>query len=338
MGTDRDSETGAGAERDDSLARLIARAGRREEPPELVEAQVRAAVRAEWTRVTDRRRKRKYMIVAAAAVVAFAAVGLSSFLPRPDSAVPDPVGRIVRATGDVRFLAPDGEVLRVGAAPFAEALRAGYAVLTGTDAGINLAIAGGVSVRLAPSTRLEWVDAHRARLLTGAVYVDSPPRVDSVYLAIETDFGDVTHFGTQYLVAVGASELTVRVREGMVAFNSGAVREIASAAEQIAVDKAGQVRRARVDPYGPEWSWAEALAPEFDITDRSLLDFLEWASRETGRPVAFADEALRLEARDVMLKGSTHGLTVAQALDAVLSTTNFTAEAANGRLLVTRRR
>lgn len=338
MGTDRDSETGAGVERDDSLARLIARAGRREEPPELVEAQVRAAVRAEWQSVTDRRRKRNYMIVAAAAVVAFAAVGLSSLLQRPDSAAPDPVGRIVRATGDVRFVAPDGQVVRVGAAPFEEAVRAGDAVVTGTDAGINLAIEGGVSVRLAPSTRLEWLDAHRARLHAGAVYVDSPPMGDAAYIAIETGFGRVTHFGTQYLVALGPSGLTVRVREGVVAFNAGTVRELASAAEEIGVDHSGQVRRGRIDPYGPDWGWAEALAPELDVTDRSVAEFLEWVARETGRPVEFADEALRLEARGVMLKGSTRGLTVAQALDAVMSTTNLTADASDGRLLVTRRR
>lgn len=338
MGTDRNSPTDAGAERGDSLGRLIARAGPRAEPPELLEAQVRAAVRAEWQSVTDGRRRRKYMIVAAAAVVAFAAVGLSSLLPRPETAAPDPIGRIVRAHGDVRFVATDGHVVRIGAAPFTQEIRAGEAVVTGAAGGINLAVAGEVSVRLAPSTHLEWLDAHRARLLSGAVYVDSPLRGDAAYIAIETAYGRVTHFGTQYLVALGASGLTVRVREGVVAFNAGAVREIANAAEELTIDDGGQVSRARVDPFGPPWQWVEALAGEFEIANRSVLEFLEWAGRETGRPVEFTDEALRLEARSAMLKGSTRGLTVAQAIDAVMSTTNLAADSTDGRIRVTRRR
>lgn len=337
MGTEQNSETGAGVERGDSLGRLIARAGRRAEPPELMEAQVRAAVRAEWQRVTDRRRKRNYMIVAAAAVVAFAAVGLSSLLQLPRSAAPDPIGRIVRANGDVRFVATDGHVVRIGAAPFTQMIHAGDTVVTGTG-GINLAIEGGLSVRLAPATRLEWLEEHRARLLAGAVYVDSPPLNDAAYIAIETDFGRVTHFGTQYLVSLSPARLTVRVREGVVAINAGAVRELANAAEELTVDNSGQVHRARIDPYGPDWGWVEALAGEFDVTNRSVLQFLEWAARETGRPLEFADETLRLEARNAMLKGSTRGLTVTQAIDAVMSTTNLAADATDGHIRVTRRR
>ena len=131
--------------------------------------------------------------------------------------------------------------------------------------------------------------------------------------------------------------LTVRVREGVVAFNSGALRELANAAEELRVDSVGQVRRARIDRHGPGWAWVEALAPEFEITNHSVLEFLEWAARETGRPLEFTDETLRLEARSALLKGNTRGLTVTQAIDAVMSTTNLATQTTDDRILVTRR-
>lgn len=330
-------------EREDSLGRLIAWAGRRAEPPELLEAQVRAAVRDEWQRISDRRRRRNYMIVAAAAVVTFAAVGVGVLLQMPQPQSLEPIGQVVRASGDVRFIEPDGTLVRVGAAPFEERVRAGSEVATAADSGVNLLIDGNVSVRVGASTHLKWLDGRRVRLLAGAVYVDSPsddaasagraPR----RMTIETDYGRITHVGTQYLVMVAPSGLTVRVREGVVIVDAESARQVARATEEVSIDRKGTVSRSRISPYGDAWGWVEALAGEFDITNRSVLDFLEWVSRETGRPVEFASPTLRREAANAVLQGSTRGMPVDQALDSVMATTNFAAAARDGRLLVTSR-
>ncbi len=331
------------AEREDSLGRLIAWAGRRAEPPELLEAQVRAAVRDEWRRVSDRRRKRNYMIAAAAAVVSFAAVGIGVLLQMPQPLSLEPIGQVVRASGDVRFIEPDGTLLRVGVAPFEERVRVGSEVATGADSGVNLLIDGSLSVRVGASTHLKWLDGQRARLLAGAVYVDSP-NDDAASagraarrLTIETDYGRITHVGTQYLVMVAPSGLTVRVREGVVVVDAERERQVARATEEVSIDRKGAVSRSRISPYGESWSWVEALAGELDIANRSVLEFLEWVSRETGRPVEFANPALRREAANAVLQGSTRGMTVRQALDSVMATTNFAASARDDRLLVTAR-
>ena len=49
--------------------------------------------------------------------------------------------------------------------------------------------------------------------------------------------------------------------------------------------------RARsIDTTGASWAWVETLAPEVDIEDRPLEEFLDWVARETGRKLVLADE------------------------------------------------
>lgn len=331
-------------QRDDSLGRLIARAGPRAEPPELVQARVRAAVREEWQGVAHRRRRRSLMIVAVAAAVAFAAVGIGVLTQWPDSQSGDPVAQVVRVTGDVRWIGRDGSQRPLSVETM-RTVRAGDQVVTGTDGGASFTLGGEVSVRLGPGSRLRWLDAHRALLLSGAVYVDSPPGETSVPLAgklsIDTEFGSVTHVGTQYMVLVATGALTVRVREGLVMVEAEASREVARATEEVTIDRAGAVRRGRVSPDGPQWSWVEALAAGFDVSNRTLLEFLEWTARETGRALEFADPRTRELARATVLQGSTSGLSVAQALDSVMATTTFmathVATPQGGRLLISTR-
>lgn len=342
----------AGDAGEDSLGRLIARAGRRPEPPEAIEAQVRAAVFDEWQRVTDRRRRRDYMIVAVAAAAAFAAFGLAMLREMPEAPAPEIHARIVHVEGDVRLTDGEGVENRIAAAPAELRLCSGCIVATGPDGGVNLSLADGVSVRLAASSHVQWHGAQRARLLAGAVYVDAPPETGFVappreagaptaaalpQLTIETAYGRVSHVGTQYVVMLAPSGLTVRVREGTVVLQAEQAREVARAAEEVRIDRKGLVARTGIATYGADWRWVETLAGDFDIAGRSVLEFLQWASRETGRPLSFASEDLRRDAETAVLRGSTHGMTVEEALESVMATTNLAVSVSDGVLSVVER-
>ncbi len=348
--TGRDRPASDGGE--DSLGRLIARAGRRPEPPEAIEAQVRAAVFEEWRRVTDRRRRRNHMIVAVAATAAFAAFGLVMLREMPEPAAPEILARVVHVAGDVRLTDGEGVESRIAVAPGELRLCSGCIVATGPDGGVNLSLADGVSVRLAASSHVQWRSVEHARLLAGAVYVDAPPDADLVappreagvptaaalpQLTIETAYGRVSHDGTQYVVMLAPSGLTVRVREGTVVLEAERAREIARAAEEVRIDRKGLVARTRIQVYGADWRWVETLAGDFDITGHSVLEFLQWASRETGRPLAFASAELRRDAETAVLRGSTRGMTVEEALESVMATTNLAVSVSNGALRVTER-
>jgi hypothetical protein len=86
------------------------------------------------------------------------------------------------------------------------------------------------------------------------------------------------------------------------------------------------VSRREIDTYGRDWLWVAALAPDYEIEGRPLLGFLEWASREIGRPLKFSDSNARAVAERTILHGSVRGREPLDALSSVLATTSLTYE------------
>lgn len=305
------------------IQRVLQAAGRREQPSEELTSSVRAAAHAEWRAVVEvqRRQRRRLFSLAAAASVALVAVGVwisrSAMAPAPMA-----VANIARVTGDVRIAGGWG---RSRSATAQLPLRSGQRLITGPNSGVALVLPSGVSVRLDHDTEMEFADAHRAAIKTGAVYVDSPGEPTAEQrLRIETPLGAVQHFGTQYEVMFSFGSLRVRVREGKVALapNQGLLQS-GSAGEQLTVAADGEVDRRAINTHGAEWNWVSALAPTLEIDGRSLNDFLRWAGRELGQVIVFATPESEAEASEVILRGSVSGLAPDAALAAVLSTTHL---------------
>jgi hypothetical protein len=61
-----------------------------------------------------------------------------------------------------------------------------------------------------------------------------------------------------------------------------------------------------------------------EIEGRSLRQFLEWVARERGWILRFDSLATSAEADSIILDGSIDGLTLDQALEAVLATSRLT--------------
>ena len=91
-----------------------------------------------------------------------------------------------------------------------------------------------------------------------------------------------------------------------------------------------------VEPHDPYWNWTTALAPVFDIENKSLLDFLRWAARETGRELVFEDNELRMSAMRTDLHGSVADFEPLEALESVLATTNFRYRILADRIVIER--
>ena len=66
----------------------------------------------------------------------------------------------------------------------------------------------------------------------------------------------------------------------------------------------------------------------------SARQFLDWAARESGRELSFADLDLEHSAASIVLSGSTEGLTIEEALAAVLPTCRMTHQVDQGVLRV----
>ena len=114
--------------------------------------------------------------------------------------------------------------------------------------------------------------------------VSSDPRIyRDRQITIHTAAGSATDIGTQFSVAYDKQQLSVAVREGRVDVSGDRPSVTAMAGDRLLIQQGNDVVVDQVNPYDVSWDWATSLAPGFDIEDRSLLDFLKWASRETGK-------------------------------------------------------
>jgi hypothetical protein len=323
--TDRDDET---------MERLLRLAGPRAPIPEDIEARVYDRVqrewqasskppdgervyqfvRREWEKDTTRRRYRRWAVPVALAASAVLAVTLVLQSP-PSAPGRVTVGTVARVVGGTAS----------GALPaLGEPVFAGEVLSTGTGQRLSIAIDNAESLRLDENTTLAVVAKDEFRLESGRVYADTG---DFMYrdrsLNIETAMGTVTDVGTQFAVQVAAAQLDVAVREGRVDVSHGRNEYVAVAGERLrlAGNEAPVVQA--VEPHDAYWNWTASLAPVFDIENKSLLDFLRWAARETGRELVFEDNELRMSAMRTDLHGSVADFAPLEAVESVLATTMF---------------
>ena len=265
-------------------------------------ARMHAAVAAEWQTVVQSRPRpppRRWIAVASglAAALIVASVVLSVFSKT------QPLGRIARPL-DLRFTLNVGKVLA-------------------TRSPVLVELRDGGSLRIAPGAELEVTGADEVFLRKGELYTDLPPNVHRAStFTVRTSFGRVEHLGTQFDAAVNG-ELRTRVREGSVRLRRGSQTETAVAGMELVVPRVGTPSQRSAATHGPEWSWVEALEPDYPIENRRLADFLQWAARETGARLHFQDEHAREVAERTRLHGAIQGLSATQALETVLATTSL---------------
>ncbi len=79
---------------------------------------------------------------------------------------------------------------------------------------------------------------------------------------------------------------------------------------------------------------ANAAVREYEINDHPLIDFLRWVSREMGWDVYFGSPESERVAQEIIMQGSIRGLSPAQALSAVLTTTRLRSSQEGSRLRI----
>jgi ferric-dicitrate binding protein FerR (iron transport regulator) len=278
-------------------------------------ARVYENVHREWEKNGWRSRLRRWaMPLALAASVAVAVAVVLQQQPQP-AAVVNPAGTVARSIDT-----DDGRPLPGAGSP----VYPGDRLATGPGEGISLRLANGESLRLDENSSMEILAADRFRLARGRVYADTG---DLMYrqnrLVIDTAIATVTDIGTQFAVAAGDDRLDVAVREGRVDVIRDTATHVTIAGERIRLGPGAEAQVEEIAAHDPYWNWASDLAPVFDIENKSLLDFLRWAARETGRDLEFEDQALRMSAMRTDLHGSVAGFAPLEAIESVLATTTY---------------
>jgi len=298
---------------DDTVSTLMNLAGPRSAIPVDIEKRVYGTVHQHWRSATKTRRIRQWAVPAslAATILLVFAFGIRT----PDIA-PQTIGTIAFVVGEP---GSTNQEFNIGDAVFA-----GNNIETGSDAGVSITLADAISVRIAGGSSVRLDKADEITLLQGRIYADSGERIyRDRHLTINTPNGSATDIGTQFSVTSEGDRMSVAVREGRVDVSHEQSVITAEAGNKVVLQTGTDVVIDQVAPYDPSWNWASSLAPDFDIRNRSLLDFLKWAARETGKTLQFTNDDVRMAAMRTQVVGSISNFTPNEAVEAVLSTTQF---------------
>lgn len=280
----------------DAIESLLGKAEPRPAPPRQVEQEVRAAVRAEWQSVSGRRRRwhtTRNIAVAASVLLAVVAAFTSlqqTAVPAIEVAVLDQSKGTIRLHGDESDTENDTSTLF-----------AGQTLQTGKDSAAGLAWSGGGSLRVDAQTRIEFVSDKEIFLHSGRVYFDSFD-ADGAF-AVRTEYGLVTHIGTQYLAAATDTSLVVSVREGKVRVEGNVYDQAVNRGQRAELDGSHRPVITNTSGVGEDWAWAEAVSPRISADGMLAFDFLQRVSRETGYNVYFANDAVEHIVRTKELRG-----------------------------------
>lgn len=296
---------------------------------------IKAAATREWRAATQRApapsgRARHLWIGALAAAAGIAGLLVLGIVMRSgiEPAVVGTLSRLRAGSIEAHWAIVRSRPLHVG-----DALRVGETIVAKGPALVVLT--GDGTLRIAAGTAIEMSSKTRLTLRRGLIYMDTPTAVaGAAELQLMTSAGLIEHLGTAYEVLSDGSTVRIRVREGRIRLVDAANSVIAGQGTELIAGSLAAVSRRNFDPYGAEWAWVASLAPQFNTDGRSLFDFLQWASRELGRQLEFADPRAEQIARRTILHGSIQADGVLESLSTVLQTTSLTYEIQAGAVRV----
>jgi ferric-dicitrate binding protein FerR (iron transport regulator) len=320
-------------DRNDDVAMLIRLAGRRPAVPESVAARVRAAAHEHWRgELRNRARTRFLWTAGALATAASVILAIAWSVFRVDPAGPPVLQASIRVESLAGPAWAGGRLLRTG-----DGLPARAEIETGEQGRVAVRLPSGHSVRLDSASRIRILGRAALALDRGAVYVDSGAHARTAEpLSLRTPFGDVQETGTQFEVRLGADSIRIRVREGSVVLRAASGLHEVGVLTELEADGHGSSKVREISKYGPEWSWVAGIAPSLKIEGLSAKAFLDRMAREGGWTLRFADEETANLAEETVLQGTVEGLTLDQALEAVLPTCGMVHHIEDGRLIVDR--
>ncbi|MBU2678179.1 MAG: FecR family protein [Gammaproteobacteria bacterium] len=304
--TDIDSVAGAGD--DDMLEQLLKKASPRPVPSSEDAEMVQRAVRDEWRKVAGRQRvRRKVMQYAVAATVLLGVFAVfNAFRAPPGESIE--VASIQKTIGAIYLLGDKAELRQTDDL---SRVISGQTIVTGNESGIALAWGDGGSVRMDENTRVEFVARDRIYLHVGRVYFDSESSTltdgvtasESGSFVVQTEHGQVTHTGTQFMTQTRGGAMIISVREGEVAIANDFHQHKARPGEQVTLQGRQRPSVLSIGMTGGDWEWAGRMAPAIVVDGKPLIDFLRWASREMGLSIEFEGGAEAV-ARQAILRGS----------------------------------
>ena len=310
-----------------AMQAIFEQASRRLQPPIAAEEEIRSAVHAEWLQMNARRGRGKQAVYWAMA----ASLVLVAFLSLNRTQTPEiytPVAMIEKSIGEIALRQNDsGSTIILG--NLVRSISSGQTITTGMDSALALAWSAGGSLRMGEETELVFVSPTEVELLAGQIYFDSgmtnAAHPDVSLLRVNTHAGIIQHIGTQFMTKLVDDSLTVSVREGVVSIDAKNYVGTAMAGQQVTLRVNGSVSKEARPGYGAEWQWVQSIAPPLDLDGLSVLNLLNWVSRESGRSLKFESVSAETIAIAHVLNGRVE-VEPMRALRIYLQTTDLESE------------
>lgn len=319
------------------VERLLDAAGPGPDIPEDGAARIKDVIRPVWREgVAARSRQRNRLWIGGLAAAAALIVAMI-YLPTLRTTTPEPAPQaivVAQIDGTLEVTPPGANVSFLTTGNTKAEIARGSLLRTGPDSRAALWLTDHRSLRLDTATGLRLDSEASVSLDSGAVYVDAENGSDTG-IEVRTALGTTTDIGTQFEVRYEGNKLEVKVREGLVALTRNDKDFQITQGVTLSVDTEGEVVTGSISAYDPAWSWTQEIAPTYVIEGRTVLEFLDWVSSETGRSIGFADSEVEQLAATTILHGSIEGLTPAQAPAVVLPSARLAVSEEPGTLLVT---
>jgi ferric-dicitrate binding protein FerR (iron transport regulator) len=287
----------------DAVEALLEKAKPRPSPPEAVEQEIRAAVRAEWINTGARRQRRRLAAGFAIAASVTLVLAVSILGVRQTGIAPVEVASIDRSVGTLHVQSDSAGAME---SVDTTSVLTGQVLTTGADSAAGLSWLGGGSLRVDSDSRIEFVAANEVFLHSGRIYFDSFASGPDNDFSIHTTHGVVSHVGTQYMTESDAASLVVSVREGEVRVDGAFHDSTVHVGQRVQLSGSAQPSITNTSGAGGEWQWIEAVSPNISVDGMSVFDFLHWVGRETGHAVQFESASAEVLARGTQLRGAVN--------------------------------
>ncbi len=268
------------------VERLLGNVDKRPELPVHLETQWRNHFAAELNQTTASHKRHNRVIGSIAACIALCVLSvllLSSQQTKPQL----PLANISHKIGAIKL---DGQLLDKQKLLFEEQV---LRTDNSSFASLNF---NGHNVRINNDTEITLYQ-NRVFINKGSVYIDTVKQTQQAPLLIDTNFGNVSHLGTQFIVRVDKQGLYAAVREGAISINTGNKQDsIYKANEQYAklihVDHTGVVSDSSIPKHTGIWTWVNEIHSPYPAQNGNLDSYLQWAARELGYNVVYKPNAL----------------------------------------------
>ena len=315
----------------DNIGKLIKLAGARETVPEERFERVRRNVQAHWQDVLtgqhlEKRRGRFYITAIAASLILVAG---ATFMLWNIVHVPtvNPLATVDRVLGTVQ--------IQNEPAHKASTVNADTPVITGENGRVALRMSGGQSLRIDTSSHVIVHSPNHISLQAGAIYIDTALAAEEEPILVSTPLGSAQDIGTQFQVRLTGTLLVVGVRQGLVEVSqTGKPNLSINKGYYVELAGGGESRQHPLQTDAPDWAWIDTVAPEFDIQDATLAQYLKWYAQEYGVELVWADAESESLAASARLSGSIAGTSLDEGLLLVKQVAPFEHRFSNDTLLV----